>query len=201
MYLSQRHFDILFYESTVDSKMMNCDLPILMAVSGTKRDLYDDLILNPQRREVRVLVLCEGHDDSLVECSMEIISLDNGAAYFNALSYVWGDTNDTSTIIVNQLPITIPKSLAKCLQSLRHCTASHAQLLGQTPLTIWADAVCINQQDLLERSQQVQIMGDIYSSARNVVIWLGEGTEYTDYALDMMNSTNFRERLDRKSVV
>jgi hypothetical protein len=33
------------------------------------------------------------------------------------------------------------------------------------------------------------------SSARNFVIWLGEGTEYTDYALDMMNSTNFRERL------
>jgi hypothetical protein len=56
-------------------------------------------------------------------------------------------------------------------------------------------AICINQQDLLERSQQVQMMGDIYSSARNVVIWLGEGTEYTDYALDMMNTTNFRERL------
>jgi hypothetical protein len=40
------------------------------------------------------------------------------------------------------------------------------------------------------------MMGDIYSSARNVVIWLGEETEYTDYALDMMNSTNFREGLN-----
>jgi hypothetical protein len=166
-----------------------------MALSGNKPNLYDDLLLNRQRREVRVLVLCEGHDDSPVECSMEIISLDNGSAYFNALSYVWGDTNDRTTIIVNQLPVTIPKSLAKCLQSLRHYTASHAQVLGQTPLTIWADAVCINQQDLLERSQQVQMMGDIYSCARNVVIWLGEGTGYTDYALDMMNSTKFRERL------
>ena len=38
-----------------------------MALSGTKRNLYGDLLLNRQRREVRVLVLCEGHDDSLVE--------------------------------------------------------------------------------------------------------------------------------------
>ena len=38
-------------------------------------------------------------------------------------------------------------------------------------------------------------MGDIYSNARNLFIWLGEGTEYTDYALDMMNLTKFRERL------
>ena len=39
------------------------------------------------------------------------------------------------------------------------------------------------------------MMGDIYSSARNVVIWLGEGNEYTDYAFDLMNSTNFQEGL------
>lgn len=175
---------------------MNCDLPIPMALSGTKRNLYEDLSLNHQRREVRVLVLCEGHDESPVKCSMNIISLDSRAAYFDALSYVWGDMNDTRTIIVNQLPITIPESLAKCLQSLRNNKISHAQRLGQRPLTIWADAVCINQLDLLERGQQVQMMGDIYSSARNVIIWLGEGTEYTDYAFDMMNSTNFRERLE-----
>ncbi|KAN0104148.1 Heterokaryon incompatibility protein (HET) domain containing protein [Hyaloscypha variabilis] len=166
-----------------------------MALSDNKRNLYDDLPLNRQRREVRVLVLCEGRDDSPVECSMKTISLFDGAASFNALSYVWGDANDTTTIIVNQLLITVPKSLANCLQNLRHYTASHTKLLNQNPQTIWADAVCINQQDLLERSQQVQMMDDIYSSARNVVIWLGEGTEYTDYAFDLMNSTAFRERL------
>ena len=179
---------------TVSSKS-DGNLQILMDLSVNKRNLYDDLLLNHQSREIRVLVLCEGHDDSLVECSMTIISLDDGAAYFNALSYAWGDANDTTTIIVNQLPVTVTKNLAKCLQSLRHYTISHAQILDQPPSKIWVDAVCINQQDLLERSQQVHLMGDIYSSARNVVIWLGEGTEYTDYALDMMNSTNFRERL------
>jgi hypothetical protein len=165
-----------------------------MDLSDNKGNLYDDLLLSHQSRKIRVLVLCEGHDDSLVECSMKVISLDKGAA-FNALSYVWGDANDTTTIIVNQLPVTVTKSLAKGLQALRHYTISHTQILDQPPLPIWVDAVCINQQDLLERSQQVRMMGDIYSSARNVVIWLGKGTAYTGYALDMMNTTNFRERL------
>lgn len=173
-----------------------CDLPILMALSSNNGSLYDDLLLNRQRREVRVLVLCQGHDDSPVKCSMKIISLYNRDDHFNALSYVWGDANDTTTIIVNQLVVAVPKSLAKCLQSLRHYTTSHIQALDQIPLTIWADAVCINQKDLLERSQQVQMMGDIYSSAKNVVIWLGEGTEYTNYAFDMMNSINFRKGLN-----
>jgi hypothetical protein len=171
-----------------------------MALPCNSRDIYTDLSLNNQRREIRVLALHEGHENSPVECCMEVISLNDGAACFNALSYVWGDTNDRTTIIVNQLLVTIPKSLAECLNSLRHKTASHAKVLGQKPLTVWADAICINQQDLLERTLQVQMMGDIYSSARKVVVWLGEGTEYTDYALDMMNSAKFREQLEDRKV-
>lgn len=166
-----------------------------MDLSGDSQNLYGDLLLNHQSREIRVLVLCGGHEDSLVECSMKIISLDDRAASFNALSYAWGDMNDTTTITVNRIPVTVTKSLARGLQALRRSTVSHAQIFDQPPLTIWVDAVCINQQDLLERKQQVQIMGDVYSSARNVIIWLGEGTEYTDFALDMMNATSFRERL------
>jgi hypothetical protein len=91
-----------------------------MALSDDKRNLYVDLPLNRQRREVGVLALCESRDDSPVEFSMKTISLFNGAASFNALSYVWGDANDKTRIIVSQLLITVLKSLTKCLQNLRH---------------------------------------------------------------------------------
>lgn len=37
----------------------------------------------------------------------------------------------------------------------------------------WADAICINQQDIKERTQQVQLMGQIYGSAETVYSWLG----------------------------
>ena len=48
-------------------------------------------------------------------------------------------------------------------------------------LKIWADAVCINQNDLDERSSQVSIMGDIYSSAKVCQIWLGTVEEIKDW--------------------
>ncbi|KAH7111205.1 heterokaryon incompatibility protein-domain-containing protein [Dactylonectria macrodidyma] len=163
--------------------------------SSDRRNLYDDLPLNCLRREVRILVVHKGRGDGPLECTLKTVSLDEEAASFHALSYVWGNSNKTTKIIVNNHSVAVTKSLAKCLEILRDHSVSHAHIFDQPALTIWADAVCINQEDLLERSQQVQMMGDIYSSARNVVIRLGDGDKHTDYALDMMNSTNFREGL------
>ncbi|XXH02462.1 hypothetical protein Hte_008838 [Hypoxylon texense] len=42
--------------------------------------------------------------------------------------------------------------------------------LGRTPL--WVDALCINQDNLRERSQQVQLMRDIYGKAEGVFSWI-----------------------------
>ena len=41
--------------------------------------------------------------------------------------------------------------------------------------TVWTDAICINQQDNAEKSHQVPLMGSIYSLAKRVVVWLGQG--------------------------
>jgi hypothetical protein len=42
---------------------------------------------------------------------------------------------------------------------------------------IWIDAICINQLDNEERTQQVQSMAKIYESAISVLVWLGMGDE------------------------
>jgi hypothetical protein len=39
--------------------------------------------------------------------------------------------------------------------------------------TLWVDAICINQQDIRERGCQVEMMGDVYSKAARVLVWLG----------------------------
>lgn len=39
---------------------------------------------------------------------------------------------------------------------------------------LWIDLICINQDDLDERSSQVELMRDIYRTARSVRIWFGE---------------------------
>ena len=41
----------------------------------------------------------------------------------------------------------------------------------------WVDAICINQDDLEERSAQVQIMPQIYSRASCVIVWLGDDSQ------------------------
>ena len=44
-------------------------------------------------------------------------------------------------------------------------------------LTLWIDAVCINQNDISERNHQVLLMGDIYRGATTVLSWLGSHPE------------------------
>jgi hypothetical protein len=53
------------------------------------------------------------------------------------------------------------------------------QLMVSHPgVCFWIDAVCINQQDLVERSAQVNIMCQIHQKAEKVAIWLGTGNGY-----------------------
>ncbi|KAL2128350.1 hypothetical protein VTI74DRAFT_9291 [Chaetomium olivicolor] len=156
-------------------------------------DLYRRLPLDPRRKEIRVLTLLSGNDHELLECTLSVVSLSDGSVRFNALSYVWGDPGDTTTMTVDGVPAVVTKSLAGALHSLRNCpTASFS-----APL-IWADALCINQRDNAERAQQVRIMADIYAAAARVVVWLGEGTPHTDLAIRMMCSPAFNASLQRR---
>ncbi|OAL43523.1 hypothetical protein IQ07DRAFT_580167 [Pyrenochaeta sp. DS3sAY3a] len=51
------------------------------------------------------------------------------------------------------------------------------------PRTLWVDAISINQDDLLERSQQVNRMGSIYTYAQRVVVWLGSSSHDSTLAI------------------
>jgi hypothetical protein len=53
---------------------------------------------------------------------------------------------------------------------------------------VWADAICINQDDIEERNQQVRQMASVYSLAHHTVIFLGEGTSKTTQFLDILQS-------------
>ena len=47
---------------------------------------------------------------------------------------------------------------------------------------VWVDAICINQQDLDERSSQVSFMAQIFGNAAKVYAWLGTPTASFDLA-------------------
>ncbi|KAK8093715.1 HET domain-containing protein [Apiospora hydei] len=97
---------------------------------------------------------------------------------YAALSYVWGDATDTEQITVDDQPFQATKSLASALRQFRSSYITTKD--SDRPLLIWADAVCINQQDVTERGQQVSMMGLIYTKACRVISWLGPSEDSTE---------------------
>ncbi|KAL8904683.1 MAG: hypothetical protein Q9207_003102 [Kuettlingeria erythrocarpa] len=55
-------------------------------------------------------------------------------------------------------------------------------------LAWWIDSICINQEDALERSEQVRKMARIYAAALITTVWLGEEDEYTAPAMELLDA-------------
>jgi hypothetical protein len=85
-------------------------------------------------------------------------------AGYIALSYVWGDPSQKGSIVVEGLPVIITASLEAALRGIRHTALA---------CRIWADALCIDQENISERNSQVILMGSIYETADHTVIFLG----------------------------
>lgn len=83
---------------------------------------------------------------------------------YQALSYTWGDTLANWTIILNGLSLQVRENLWSFLQEARRCKVEKY---------LWIDAICINQTTVREKNHQVGMMGDIYSGAESVIVWLG----------------------------
>ena len=44
--------------------------------------------------------------------------------------------------------------------------------------SIWIDAICINQDDEVEKGAQISLMGSIYTLCKRTIVWLGEEEDY-----------------------
>jgi hypothetical protein len=121
--------------------------------------------LDASRKEMRLLHVHPGAWNDNIDCHLATVSLDDKPKFY-AISYVWGDPTITLPITIDGEPLEITQNLRNGLQRLRRTDEA---------LVIYADAACINQTDLDERSEQVQLMGEIYHSAVEVFIWLGYG--------------------------
>jgi hypothetical protein len=51
---------------------------------------------------------------------------------------------------------------------------------------MWIDAICINQDDLPERSREAIKMGLVYNNAKQVLVWLGPSSENSSLALETL---------------
>jgi hypothetical protein len=131
-----------------------------------------------KENQIRLLVLEPGNEDSELRCEIICGALNDYYLPYEALSYAWGDQSDVAEALCNGLSMRITKSLHDALMAIRLKSATR---------TIWVDALCINQLDILERNHQVQLMSHIYSGATRVIVWLGDEDPDTGSALEMIS--------------
>ncbi len=133
----------------------------------------------PGSRHIRLLrVFADKQDGSGIRCHFSVVDLDNPPFLFTAISYVWGDsTLKDKAWFDDGISLEITASAGAVLRSIIKSSTYRDMYL-------WIDTLCINQQDFNEKSLQVQLMYDIYSSAEMTIAWTGEASHGSDIALD-----------------
>ncbi|KAF2685480.1 HET-domain-containing protein [Lentithecium fluviatile CBS 122367] len=116
-----------------------------------------------QDDEIRIIDVLPGSSLDLIALECRVVSLHSDAS-FEALSYVWGDVHSKRTVDISGYSVEVTPILYTAFQHLRHPHKKRA---------LWADQVCINQSDDVEKSHQVSLMRKIYKGCLQCVIWLG----------------------------
>lgn len=156
---------------------------------------YDPL---PKRRGcIRLLNLFSSSPNNpQIECELittEFNEKGNTDRKYEALSWHWGTAAPTSYINIRKgrkiYAKLVKPDLVSALRALRHPRVDRC---------LWIDAVCIDQDNVLERNHQVEMMSDIYGTAEQVCVWLGDGDKASQIALtfikkEVLQLQNFDE--------
>jgi hypothetical protein len=157
------------------------------ATGNPNREKYQYQPL-PSHDHFRVLELLPGESTEIVRCRLHIEQFTHAEDKYAAISYVWGDPNDKVSIVCDDGVIEVTVNLADALSHIRDKTK---------PRLVWADAICINQDDSTERGHQVKRMGSVYENAEEVLVWLAKDSEgIAEDCFNLIRETN--EYLDRQ---
>ncbi len=166
-------------------------LPFLTARPYTKADnhcLKQGHVENPSaeryeyrslgENQIRFLSLSVDAKTGFMICNFQHRDLKSSLGAYRAISYCWGNATPAYRVMCSDgRSLLVTKSAAKLL----------TYLIPRKPTDLyWIDQLCINQEDSKEKVSQVLLMGQIYSCAKQVLAWLGRGTEYSEKAVDFV---------------
>ncbi|KAE8453876.1 hypothetical protein EG329_007652 [Mollisiaceae sp. DMI_Dod_QoI] len=178
-------------------RLQNQAVPSNGAAGSSTEELYQYELL-PSDEHFRILELLPEKptttggggkgSESGVRCRLHTEKLADAEDKYAAISYVWGDANDTVPIVCDGKIIEVTVNLADALSHIREHTQNRF---------VWADAVCINQEDNTEKGHQVKKMGKVYENAAEVLVWLGNDSEgIAEDCFNLIRDTN--EYLDHQ---
>ncbi|GIZ38657.1 hypothetical protein CKM354_000206700 [Cercospora kikuchii] len=136
-----------------------------------------------------------------ISLSLVTVPLHNAPA-FSAISYVWGDPNSVQHKLLDGVSVLL---LETAIEAVQHMFTASFLESEDLICFIWIDAVCINLSDRQERAQQVLLMSDVYSTAVQVLAFLGPSfdgdseimTGITAAANAIRQAAGSRARLDK----
>jgi hypothetical protein len=137
---------------------------------------------------IRVLRIEPGNSGEMIQCQLLSHNLDSPSFDFNALSYHWGSSDvglTDRTVICDGYRKKVGLNLFEALEAVRNSTE---------PTLLWADAICINQEDTSERNYQVSLMQRIYRQASKVIVWAGSSTTTSEIVLALDLVCNLANR-------
>ena len=145
---------------------------------GDKGSVYDYRVLQPTAQEIRVLCIDLDRnisDRTPMKCRLKQISLQNlPNQNFHAVSYCCGSSKKKrAPLVIDGHNVMIPQTAAIAIRNLSKVSS----------YPLWIDAVCIDQENLQEKGQQVTMMKEVYSKAVSVLIWLGPARKSTADAI------------------
>ncbi|CZT19198.1 uncharacterized protein RCC_05044 [Ramularia collo-cygni] len=152
-----------------------------MATASFERANYPYTPLN--EGEIRILgVDRTGRGDHKMFSHVPLLYLSDDAQSDHwALSYTWGDTAATKEIRIDGHTAHISHSLHDALAAIVKAHMWQNMRLnkpGSRYLLLWADQICINQDDIAEKNRQVAMMTQIYQKAELVLVWLPSGRKH-----------------------
>ena len=107
------------------------------------------------------------------------------ALEYEAVSYCWGEVVPSCNIVCNGTRLPVTKNGIDALWHFR---------LPNKSRVLWMDAICINQGNDNEKSEQVTAMGDIYSTAKRALAWAGNEARFDKDAFallaDLLSTVN-----------
>jgi hypothetical protein len=162
--------------------------------------------LDESKNEIRLLHIKPGVPGADIHCDLIHTSLDSSPVY-KALSYTWGSSepehddrflgdksvlgsigNDFNPnqgtlpsvprLYIDGTLISVTPNLGAALRRLQ---------LVSDPVILWVDAICIDQANIKERNAQVRKMMNIYASAVEVCVWLGESYDNSSIAFEFVS--------------
>lgn len=158
----------------------------------------------PDEESIRVLILAPGKGDEPLSGDLRVIHLSNRRQTlrsgqqahkrrktsseseiirwtpeipYEAISYVWGPNVKDHIIFLNGKTHQITANLSDALYQCRQADKSQV---------LWADSICIDQDNPKEKNHQVYMMGRIYASSQRTLICLGTDSDNRDHARDAL---------------